>query len=321
MERQEFFAKYQFDENILIDSGLVWNELNGIKSDFEKKRGNLNIDANYVADRLRSFDRIHSVKTRIKDPKHLIEKIVRVKREKPNLLINIDNYHCIINDLVGVRTLHLFKEDWEAIHQFIVKTWELKKTPVANLSAEDSERLIEKYQENGCEINEHPYGYRSVHYVILFERSKTQKIPVEIQVRTILEEAWSEIDHLVRYPFKDGHGVYSPYLSILNQLIAQADEVSSFIHLLKSDDNHHKLINKETQQKDEKVIADIYDQLNKFRIETNEKRGFKDQIKLLEGRLSRVRSLPERLYSDKAFGMYTSHLSKTIDSDIRKEKI
>ena len=78
MERQEFFAKYQFDENILIDSGLVWNELNGIKSDFEKKRGNLNIDAKYVADRLRSFNRIHSVKTRIKDPEHLIEKIIRI---------------------------------------------------------------------------------------------------------------------------------------------------------------------------------------------------------------------------------------------------
>jgi len=267
MEKQEFFAKDQFTENILIDAGLVWNELIGIKSDFEKKRKNLNIDANYVADRLRSFDRIHSVKTRIKNPEHLIEKIVRVKRENPNLLINVDNYHCIINDLVGVRTLHLFKEDWEAIHQFIVKTWELKKAPLANLSAEDSERLIEKYQENGFEINEHPYGYRSVHYVILFERSKSQKIPVEIQVRTILEEAWSEIDHLVRYPYKDGHGVYSPYLFRLNQLIAQANEISSFIHLLKSDDNHQKMRNKEIRQQDEQVIGDIYEQLYKFRIE------------------------------------------------------
>ena len=196
MNSQEFFEKYQINENVLRDTGLVWNELIEIKSDFEKARDKLSIDA---------------------------------------------NYGCIVNDLVGVRTLHLFKEDWEAIHRFIVKTWELKQNPVANISAQDSERLVEKYQENGCEIIEHPYEYRSVHYVILFERSKSQKIPVEIQVRTILEEAWSEIDHLVRYPYKDGHGVYSPYLSILNQLIAQADEISSFIHLLKSDDNHQKI--------------------------------------------------------------------------------
>ena len=207
MNSQEFFEKYQINENVLRDTGLVWNELIEIKNDFEKARDKLSIDANYVADRLRSFDCIHTVKTRIKDPEHLIEKIIRGKMEKPRLSINIDNYGCIVNDLVGVRTLHLFKEDWEAIHRFIVKTWELKQNPVANISAQDSERLVEKYQENGCEIIEHPYEYRSVHYVILFERSKSQKIPVEIQVRTILEEAWSEIDHLVRYPYKDGHGV------------------------------------------------------------------------------------------------------------------
>ena len=263
---------------------------------FEKARDKLSIDVNYVADRLRSFDRIHSVKTRIKNPEHLIEKIIRGKKENPGLSINIDNYSCIINDLAGVRTLHLFKEDWEAIHRFILKIWELKQNPVANISAEDSPRLIENYQANGCEVNEHPYGYRSVHYVILFERSKSQKIPVEIQVRAILEEAWSEIDHLVRYPYKDGHGDYSHYLSILNLLIAQADEISSFIYLLKSDDNHQKIKNKANREQNEKVIADIYEQLDKFRIEKNQKKAFEDQIRLLEERIATAGSLWWRLF-------------------------
>lgn len=282
MKRQQFFEKYQIHEHALRDNGLVWSELIDIKIDFEKARDKLAIDANYVADRLRTFDRVYTVKTRIKDPEHLVEKIIRGKRENPDISISIDNYTCIINDLVGVRTLHLFKEDWEAIHRSILKTWELKQNPVANIGAEDSERLIETYQVNGCEINEHPYGYRSVHYVILFERSKSQKIPVEIQVRTILEEAWSEIDHLVRYPYKDGHGVYSPYLCILNRLIAQADEISSFIHLLKSGDNHRKIKNSENRQQDEKVIADIYEKLDKFRIEKNQKKAVEDQIRVLE---------------------------------------
>ena len=35
-------------------------------------------DDKYVADRLRSFNRIHLVKTRIKDPEHQIEKIIRI---------------------------------------------------------------------------------------------------------------------------------------------------------------------------------------------------------------------------------------------------
>ena len=71
---------------------------------FEKARDKLSIDVNYVADHLRSFDRIHTVKTRIKNPEHLIEKIIRGKKENPGLSINIDNYSCIINDLAGVRT-------------------------------------------------------------------------------------------------------------------------------------------------------------------------------------------------------------------------
>ncbi len=254
MNRQEFFEKYQVNEKILLDSGLEWEQLAAIKNNFEKIRKDLEIDVGYVAERLRSFERIHMVKTRIKDPEHLMEKIIRIKKQHPGLLITPDNYSCVINDLAGVRALHLFKEDWEDIHRFIVTTWDLKKAPVANISTRDDQRLIQKYKDNGCEINEHPYEYRSVHYVILFERSRTARIPVEIQVRTILEEAWSEIDHMVRYPYKDGDGIYAPYLSILNQLIAQADEISSYIKLLKSGGSHRKIGTREIQQKLQSLI-------------------------------------------------------------------
>jgi len=316
MEKQQFFEKYRITEEMLREAGLVWSELLEIMNDFEKTRALLNIDAGYLADRLRTFDRIHTVKTRIKDPEHLMEKIIRVKGENPGLSINKASYRCIINDLAGVRALHLFKEDWEDIHQFIVKNWEFKKAPVANVSAGDSQRLIEKYKENGCEIEQHPYDYRSVHYVILFERSRTEKIPVEIQVRTILEEAWGEIDHLVRYPYKDGHRVYSPYLSILNRLIAQADEMSSFIHLLKSDDNFQQMKSNEPRQQ---MFPDIHEELNKFQIEKNLKKILEDQVKFIEERISQGGSMGEHLYSDKTYDMYAPHLSKRMISDARKE--
>jgi ppGpp synthetase/RelA/SpoT-type nucleotidyltranferase len=45
-----------------------------------------------------------------------------------------------------------------------------------------------------------PSFYTSVHYVILANR-KT-KITCEIQVRTLTEELWGEIDHLINYPHK-----------------------------------------------------------------------------------------------------------------------
>jgi len=55
---------------------------------------------------------------------------------------------------------------------------------------------------------------------------------VEIQVRTILEEAWSEIDHTIRYPYGDGKRTLSPCLLFLNRLLGNADEMGSFIKLL-----------------------------------------------------------------------------------------
>jgi ppGpp synthetase/RelA/SpoT-type nucleotidyltranferase len=49
-----------------------------------------------------------------------------------------------------------------------------------------------KYKEKGFLAKCHPYGYRSVHYVVE-AKSTPQTTLVEIQVRTIFEEAWSEI--------------------------------------------------------------------------------------------------------------------------------
>jgi putative GTP pyrophosphokinase len=110
------------------------------------------------------------------------------------MTIDIKTYSRMITDLVGVRALHLFKEDWHIIHDFIVHTWDLQKKPVANICEGDHEEFINRFKEKGCMIHRHPFGYRSVHYVVAFSPSRVESTMVEIQVRTLLEEAWSEID-------------------------------------------------------------------------------------------------------------------------------
>jgi hypothetical protein len=73
----------------------------------------------------------------------------------------------------------------------------------------------------------------------------------------------------------------------------------------------NKKINKATRKQDEKVIADIYEQLDKFRIEKNKKKAFEDQIRLLEEHIATAGSLSEHRHSDKTYDMYTPRLSKT----------
>ena len=43
----------------------------------------------------------------------------------------------IITDLIGVRVLHLFKDDWKNIHEDIINLWEMKETPQINVPRGD----------------------------------------------------------------------------------------------------------------------------------------------------------------------------------------
>jgi ppGpp synthetase/RelA/SpoT-type nucleotidyltranferase len=235
VEEQEFLKRFCIPESQYRQTGLDWSRLAAIRGDYEKTIPELGLDARYVAERLRPVESVHTVKTRIKSPDHLIEKIIRIKLADPGRTIELDNYDLVVTDLVGVRALHLFKEDWALIHDFILQTWELMEPPVANIHPQDPPSVTTAFRERRCAINQHPWGYRSVHYLIAFERSKDKTLPVEIQVRTLLEEAWSEIDHYVRYSRPGDASLFAPHLAELNRLTARADEVSSVIRRLKND--------------------------------------------------------------------------------------
>lgn len=233
MEKQEFLKMYAIRDAEFESTGLSWDELALIKKDHLRNTDRLEAAARYVADRLSTVGQLHTVKTRIKDPDHLIEKIIRKKTKHPQVIIDLKNYSRIITDLAGVRALHLFKEDWGTIHEFIIHTWDLQKRPVANICEGDHEEFVERFREKECIIRKHPFGYRSVHYLVSFTPSKIESTTVEIQVRTMLEEAWSEIDHIIRYPYVKGENALAPYLVFLNRLLGNADEIGSFIKVLK----------------------------------------------------------------------------------------
>lgn len=64
-------------------------------------------------------------------------------------------------------------------------------------------------------------GYRSVHYIIECNATK-EKIYAEVQVRTIIEEAWNEIDNEIRYPYAVDNKVLKNYLYTFNKLVGTA---------------------------------------------------------------------------------------------------
>ena len=124
---------------------------------------------------------------------------------------------------MGIRILLLFKEDWLGVHDHLMKEYGdvLLEQPFAYVREGDDTHLY----EGKVEIRKEK-PYRSVHYVI---RSDTG-LAIEIQVRTLYEEAWSEIDHKLRYPYDLTNEMLANYLNIMNRLTGIGDEMGTFIH-------------------------------------------------------------------------------------------
>jgi len=124
--------------------------------------------------------------------------------------------------------LHLFKDDCFAIDSNIREKWAPAETATAYVREGDPPDLTDRFKACGFEVKNHPAGYRSVHYVC-----KTQPLQravfTEIQVRTIFEEGWSEIDHRVRYPNFSQDKLVAYFLTIFNRLAGSADEMGTFV--------------------------------------------------------------------------------------------
>jgi ppGpp synthetase/RelA/SpoT-type nucleotidyltranferase len=186
LNQRAFFEKYKIKQTAWDRSGLSWSELEAIYADYLERIGSLEPTAGFISERLRKLDVVHSLKYRIKDPEHLIEKIIRKQFSSGKRTITPENYSTLITDLIGVRAIHLFKGDWERIHDFIGDTWKLKELPTANVRKGDSADLIKLFRSKGCKIHEHEFGYRSVHYLVKSQPTKNLFV-AELQVRTIFE--------------------------------------------------------------------------------------------------------------------------------------
>jgi putative GTP pyrophosphokinase len=239
ISQEEFFNKYP---NISIEefqnSSMNWDDLVAIYEDYKCSIKEFNDQAEYIFKKIIAFDDVHSCKYRIKDPEHLVEKIIR-----KNLInfeqISLSNYREKMHDLIGLRAIHLYKEDWESIDIQIRKRWgdRLQGAPIANIREGDSSDFIKLFEETGGQVRKHQYGYRSIHYILTFDGDNQHKFYAELQVRTIFEEGWSEIDHDIRYPYQQENPLYKEYLGILNRLAGASDEMATMLKFLDKDQN------------------------------------------------------------------------------------
>ncbi|EGQ9352892.1 TPA: addiction module component [Vibrio parahaemolyticus] len=227
-ELTAFLEQHNLTRNVWDAAGVTWEALKEIEYDFDRRKNEFEQSALSIAAVLQKNKSVHSVRWRIKDSGHLLAKIVRKLSEgNPKYAeINVSNYDEIITDLVGVRVLHLFKEDWIDIQTFIDESWMVIEGPIVYYRKGDR---LEQFSEHNTQ--EHSDGYRSVHNIIT-TRLQKKEVKAELQVRTVFEEGWSEIDHRVRYPNYSSNETICYFLNIFNGLAGYADEMGTFVKKL-----------------------------------------------------------------------------------------
>ena len=110
-----------------------------------------------------------------------------------------------------------------------------------------------RFEELGISVHSRLSGYRSVHY-LTESYPTTQKVIAEIQVRTIFEEGYGEIDHQLRYSHKEIPEVLAQNLMLLNRIAGSSDEMASLINLLnKSIEDVKKEYEEKLNEKDRKI--------------------------------------------------------------------
>ncbi len=237
LNKEDFFKEFSIKETYFKNTGLQWDELEKIYQDYITFIPLMEKKAEEIVLHIMDLKDVHSVRRRVKKPKHLIEKIIRKGRKYADKGISLETYKEIVTDLIGIRVLHLFKDDWKSIHEEIIRLWKTKETPQINVRRGDYnlEKLRESLREYNCDIIVREHGYRSVHYLIGAPLIEDEEVLVEIQVRTVFEEAWSEIDHIIRYPYDIDNPILSEYLGIFNRIVGSADEMGMFIKKLKKE--------------------------------------------------------------------------------------
>ncbi|GAB0170994.1 RelA/SpoT domain-containing protein [Lysinibacillus sp. CTST325] len=129
----------------------------------------------------------YEVSSRCKDVKSFKEKVEKKGYENPK-----DE----IFDFSGIRVITYVESEVNKVSEVIDNEFYIIE-----------EHSVDKTKE----LNDDQFGYRSVHYVAklnderseLPEYNKYQNIPFEIQVRTLLQHAWAEIEHDRSYKLKE----------------------------------------------------------------------------------------------------------------------
>ena len=134
--------------------------------------------------------KVHSIEARAKTPENFSSKAAAPSEKNPNQP-KYDQPLEQITDLAGVRVITFLPRTVDEVCK----------------SIEDQFEVVERVDHGISLLQQERFGYQSIHFIIrlsnqrlaLPEYRRYKELKAEIQVRTILQHAWAEIEHDIGY--------------------------------------------------------------------------------------------------------------------------
>lgn len=148
-------------------------------------------------------DPIENVKTRIKSPKSMIEKL-----QSKGLVPIAENIPGNVTDAAGARVICTYIDDVYEVAEIL-----------------SAQKDIEVLEIKDYIKNPKPSGYRSYHMIVrlpIYIGTEQRRVCAEIQIRTLSMDFWASLEHQIRYK----HDIPNQEI-IASELKRCADEVAS----------------------------------------------------------------------------------------------
>lgn len=266
-----------------------WCRLEKIRDNYIRSMGTYKSTVSEIINEISQSDMsaptIHSIRYRVKDVDSLLIKIIDKVSQVPASVqgnaeiekyrdISEDNYFKIVTDLVGIRILIRYRHQWNTVHNLIwnlyhdenqeyVTDWVkqfsedrsrkfIAEQPKAYIKQERDRVTYESIGKNVFQIFPSDDHYASLHYIINFAGRY-----VELQVRTIFDEAWCECSHDFVYKTSVKSEKSKKELERLSMILAQQTTaaeaiVSLMCDIAKPQKNRSKVVSETATNKEKK---------------------------------------------------------------------
>jgi ppGpp synthetase/RelA/SpoT-type nucleotidyltranferase len=162
------------------------------KAWYENQLSHHDASVRFFCDLIATIPKVEMIKGRTKSYDECISKFKRkylpsIKPEEKNF--KISDY---ITDLIGIRAVCFYSEEIYEIRRHIKKYFR-------EIAIIDKSNQLEKTEDK--------FGYKSLHLQLVLksrlkgiaEADKFKNIKIELQIRTVIQDAWSILDHKIKY--------------------------------------------------------------------------------------------------------------------------